>query len=406
MIAELGKGKKQEIETLRTMQNTFGEDTVALYTITSEDRYRIILTSKYVQIDGKTEISSADLNKKIFTFRNALQNPNIDPRPLGKELYDILIKPIEKDLKATGAKTLLWSLDSNLRYIPIAALYDGQSYMVEKYNNVNLTPRSIDTLNPKPNPNKNVLAMGVSESQRIISTSGQEITFASLPGVSEELNAIVKNTSDSNEGVLPGTILLNSVFTKQSFEYELVRKSEQGESKYNIVHIASHFYLGSTFSDSFFVLGDGKILTLEELNYNPSFRFDGIDLIVLSSSNTGFSISGADGKEIDGLVSVLQRLGAKSVMSSLWSVSDQSTPILMKEFYKQWANNPNMTKSEALRLAQISLLNETNKNKSERQNRTEIIEIENSENLFRKNAKTPFAHPYYWSSFVVYGNWK
>jgi hypothetical protein len=40
------------------------------------------------------------------------------------------------------APTLLWSLDGVLRYVPIAALYDGQRYMVERFNNVLFTPES------------------------------------------------------------------------------------------------------------------------------------------------------------------------------------------------------------------------------------------------------------------------
>ena len=54
-----------------------------------------------------------------------MQNPRLDPRPLGQELYDILIRPIEKQLDGAGAKTLLWSLDGSLRLLPLAALWDG-----------------------------------------------------------------------------------------------------------------------------------------------------------------------------------------------------------------------------------------------------------------------------------------
>ena len=58
--------------------------------------------------------------------------------------------PLEDDLKALNtppaaegrAPTLLWSLDDALRYLPMAALYDGRHYMVERYENVLFTPES------------------------------------------------------------------------------------------------------------------------------------------------------------------------------------------------------------------------------------------------------------------------
>ena len=150
LIAELGKSVKKEIEIDRALQNklrNWGDGIVALFTIAGEDRYRVILTTPTVQVDGKTEIKSADLNKKIFAFREALQNPAIDPRPLGKELYDILIKPIEKDLIAANAKTLLWSLDGTLRYIPISALSThSKSYLLKKYQNVVITSTTRQSL--------------------------------------------------------------------------------------------------------------------------------------------------------------------------------------------------------------------------------------------------------------------
>jgi Flp pilus assembly protein TadD len=97
LAAEVGKAEKNDIENDRALQGKlqkWGAGTVALYTIMGKDRYRVILTTSKAQVDGKTEISAAELNKKIFAFRAALENPCacVDPRPLGKELYDILIK--------------------------------------------------------------------------------------------------------------------------------------------------------------------------------------------------------------------------------------------------------------------------------------------------------------------------
>ena len=89
-----------------------------------------------------------------------------------------------------------------------------------------------------------------------------------------------------------------------------------------------------------------------------------------------------------------------------------------------------MTKAEALRKAQLALLNGTAETKplpanekgegskiqivitpdgkrDNKETRAEILFIaENEAPLFKKDNKKPFAHPYYWSPFVLIGNWK
>ena len=59
----------------------------------------------------------------------------------GQKLYDVLVKPIEGDLKGAEAKTLLWWPSGTLRYVPMAALWDGKQYLAERFTNV-LTARS------------------------------------------------------------------------------------------------------------------------------------------------------------------------------------------------------------------------------------------------------------------------
>ena len=82
------------------------------------------------------------------------------------------------------------------------------------------------------------------------------------------------------------------------------------------------------------------------------------------------------GREIDGFAELAQRKGAKAVMASLWKVDDESTSRLMTQFY-QTRQTKKLTKVEALQKAQLSLL----KSKD-------------------------FSHPYYWSPFILIGNWR
>lgn len=62
-----------------------------------------------------------------------------------------------------------------------------------------------------------------------------------------------------------------------------------------------------------------------------------------------------DERAILGLAGMAVRSGARSTIASLWSVSDRSTAQLMTEFYR-YLNQPHINKAQALRKAQLSLL--------------------------------------------------
>jgi len=67
--------------------------------------------------------------------------------------------------------------------------------------------------------------------------------------------------------------------------------------------------------------------------------------------------------------------GAPSILCSLWDVDDEATRTLMVSFYKNYLSG--MTKPEALRKAQIAM-----------------------------QGTKRWAHPYYWSAFVLFGDWE
>jgi CHAT domain-containing protein len=381
-----------ESRSLQSSLQRLGNGTVAIYTVVAENRCHIILVTPNIQVAYRTEIKAIELNRKVFLFRQALQNPSVDPRPLAKELYDILIKPIENDLNQFNAKTLMWSLDGTLRYIPIAALFDGQKYIVEKYATSLLTTHSMSSLLEASKSDWKVLALGTTKAMRV-SIGGSEMNFAALPAVSSELAGIVKTGSATatSKGIFSGTILLDEAFTKSSMLKELQRD-------YNVVHLSTPFFLSENISNSFFVLGDGSVLTLEELQMSPAATFTGVELLVLSNSSVAFSSIDASGIEVEGFVNLAQRRGAKSVLESLWSAPDNSINILLQEFYRQRAaSNPIFTKAEALRQAQLAILYGKPIKNDFRATSGNI--------LISDDSKRPFAHPYFWSSFVLFGNW-
>ncbi|HSK70456.1 MAG TPA: CHAT domain-containing protein, partial [Pyrinomonadaceae bacterium] len=350
-----------------------GENIVYVYTLVGKDRYHAIVYAPYTQTHSKTEIKAKDLNAKIFEFRNELKTLNKDPRQLGKELYDILIKPIERQLEGTEAKTILWSQDGNLRLVPLAALWDGKQYFGQKYQNVTVTLASRSRLGKPVSKNWLVLGLGVSEGKKVKDPNGtRDIVFDPLTAVRDELLTIVKTTPDES-GVLPGKRFLNSVFTKRELKNQL-------PGNYKVVHIASHFslYPGDE-TNSFLLLGDGDILTVNQLRHNQQL-FVGVELLTLSACDTAIVEKDSTGKEIEGFGYVAQDEGAQAILATLWKVADESTQIFMSEFYRLRAEHPEKNKAEIIRLVQ-----------------KEMIEG-------KIDAK--YTHPYFWSPFVLIGNWR
>jgi CHAT domain-containing protein len=98
------------------------------------------------------------------------------------------------------------------------------------------------------------------------------------------------------------------------------------------------------------------------------------DLVTLSACSTGLGRD-AGGEGLIGLTRAFQYAGARSVLASLWAVSDRSTAALMATFYtKLRAGSP---KDLALAEAQRELL---------------------------RGGK--FAHPYSWAAFELNGDWR
>ena len=384
-----------------------GHGAVALYTVVGESKYRIILITPDTQIAAEYPISAAELNRKVLSFRQVLQNPALDPLPLAQELYKILLGPIAPALKNAKAETLMWCLDGVLRYVPMAALNDGEKYLVETYRSTVFTPCSQARLKDEPKNKWKALGLGVSKEQE---------GFNALPGVPEELHGIivsgadaaaatpVATTEEDLKGVLPGQIKLDAAFTEDAMKAAL-------RQRYSVVHVASHFnFRPGNEADSFLLLGDGSHLSLEAIKNLPNV-FAGVDLLTLSACDTATGGVGADGKEVEGFGVLAQRQGAKSVLASLWPVADESTKLLMPEFYRLRETEDGILKAEALRQAQMLLLTGKVKGNISTERRGSRLANQDSEAMaasakpFTVDPTKPFAHPHYWAPFILIGNW-
>ncbi|MBV9492291.1 MAG: tetratricopeptide repeat protein, partial [Verrucomicrobia bacterium] len=319
----------RESEGLMQDLRDLGTGVVAVCTLAGETKLSIILITPDAMLAREAPIGRDALKEKIASFRRGLQEPDSDPLPAAQELYQILIGPIEKDLQEAKATTLMWSLDGALRYLPVAALHDGHEYLVQRYRSVEFTLASRTRLKEAPAAAWNALGLGVSKA---------EPGFPALPAVPKELHGIIRD-EQGMAGVLPGTVLLDEAFTADRLQDSL-------HAKYAVVHIASHFELApGDDSASFLLLGDGSHLTLARLALIPNLFAD-VDLLTLSACNTAMGGTHPDGRELESLGMIAQRKGAKAVVATLWPVADESTRLLMQEFYRLHAAEPGISKAE------------------------------------------------------------
>lgn len=289
-------------------------------------------------------------------FRDSSRTKAI--QPLANQLYRWLIQPFESEF--TEIKTLVFVLDGSLRNIPMAVLYDEQQkYLIEKYA-VAIAP-GLQLIEPKTLPQKlNALIAGLSEEREF-----QGNTFSALENVPKELQAI--------QSVIPTEQLLNDrpLFNQDNLQTKI--KS----ANFNVVHLATHGQFSSN-PDETFILTWENVINVRDLDkllrfINPNIDKN-IELLVLSACET----AAGDKRAALGLAGVAVRAGARSTLATLWQVNDESTAALMSEFYQQLKNNPKITKTEALQLAQKKLWD---------------------------NQEKDWKRPYFWAAYVLIGNW-
>ncbi len=382
---------KKDLESLESLQGKLGEfelRTVIVTFLVLADNISIIITSPSIQIPYRIPISESDLNGLVFDFRQTLISPRIDPKPQSKVLYNHLISPIEKDLIELKAEILMISLDGTLRYLPFAALFDGEHYLFERFNLVLFTPAAKTLFGEKRVSEQRIAGLGLSE----------EIEgFSKLPAVEEELDMIVKEDDGNDDrGILPGKILLNRKFTADGL-------SEMLGQGYPLIHLASHFsFRPGTAGDSFILLGDGSRLTLSELE-SRKYPFKFIDLLTLSACDTAVGGADARGREIESFATLAQKRGAESILATLWSVADTSTGIFMQLFY-QLRHELNLSKAESLRQVQKMFLTGTHDVDFD-ELRVRGVVVADDGGVVSIDPNPPYAHPFYWAPFILMGNY-
>ncbi len=336
---------------------SLGTDTAVINSIILADHTAIIVRfpngqKKFTWIN----IDSKNLQQAINGFRQGLENYGdiIYSPKQAQKLYDWIILPFVKDLELLQIKTLVFIQDGILRSVPMAALHDGEKFLVEKYA-ITMTPNlnmsSPQTVHPK---NLRVLAVGLTKEAIVDSRR-----YPALTNVATEIDQVQRQIPNSKQ-------LLDENFTHDRLQNEL------SQTVYSVIHIATHGEFGNIAEDSFLVTGDNDKLTMSQLYSMISSIPQGaptIDLLTLTACET------AIGDDL-GLAGVAVQAGVRSALASLWSINDASTVKLVSKFYELW-RLPGVSKAQALAVAQQTLI----------------------------SSGGVYTHPAYWAGFILVGNW-
>ncbi len=354
----------------------------ALVYIVSPDRLYLLLHTKAGSLVRLVPIGEQEVNRRVYAFREALIAENASSlwegersRPAAKRLYDILIAPIRRDLEEAGVKRLLISPDGALRYIPLAALHNGERYLAEDFSLSLLCAKSDPGGRSAP-AHLRVAAMGRSKAGP---------GFAALPTVAAELNAIVKE-AEADDGIVPGIVRLDEVFTKT------VVADTLGSKLYPFVLFSTHFNLRpGNWTQSSLLLGDDSALTLDEMKKGRALDVDGADMLLLSACETAMGPR-ADGSEVESLGGVALEVGAKRVLATLWRIDSEAASVFVEQLFRELTARPDLPPALALQNVQARFI----------QGRA----LEGATCLGppgdpRRNEV--FRHPYFWAPFILMG---
>jgi CHAT domain-containing protein len=329
--------------------------TAIVYPILLSDRLQVIVKIPQQPLRMHTvNQSRTNIETKLQQLREYITEPDRtrEVKSLSQDVYQWLVAPIAPQLKRVNS--LVFVLDGAFRSVPMAALHDGQHYLVESYA-IALSP-GLQLLKPKAIDTQQlrVLAAG------LITPPTNFATFPILPAIPSEFASITQAGINTTQ-------LLDQDFTRKSLE------SQVNAANFNVLHMATHGQFSSRAEETFILAADGPINVSQFdtllRHQDPSKT---IELLVLSACQT----AAGDNRATLGLAGAAVRAGARSTLASLWNVGDRSTAILMGEFYQELAQS-NVTKAEALRRAQITLLK-----------------------------KYPnYSRPNYWAPYVLIGNW-
>ncbi|MBK9391405.1 MAG: CHAT domain-containing protein, partial [Bacteroidetes bacterium] len=334
---------------LSDLRKKIGPST-ALLSYWISDNELIIWMIKNTSVSRKTVgYTKKDLTVLAEKTRKAIQS-NIDKDATKglKELFSILVSPVEEDLK--GIDKLVIIPNGSLHFIPFQALINAKGeYIVNKFNITYSPSASVYALYADKQVKKGSRFMGMALGDISVGNN------VGLPGTEDELKKILPLFSDKLSALGPKST-------------ETFAKKSAGE--FNFIHFATHGiynYRQPLYSFLLFPPSDnddGRLNVWEVFEMNINSK-----LVTLSACETGLG-NLDQGDELVGLSRAFLYAGSSAVIVSLWSVADYPTSILMTNFYKYIKTHP---LQEALTLAQRDVIKQ-------------------------------YPQPLYWAPFILIGN--
>jgi CHAT domain-containing protein len=354
-LAELDNFFREACLTAKPVEvDQINLQTAVIYPIILPNRLAVILALPNQPLSYyETSLPQSEVEGILDQMQQSLRPTSFTQErlPIAKQVYDLLLRSAQDKLAASDITTLVFVLDGSLRNLPMAALYDGEKYLIEKYS-IALAP-GLQLLQPQPLKRQQLKGLlgGLSEARQ---------GFPALPAVALEVNQI--------ETEIPARVLLDRTFTSTTIQRQL------NSAPFPVVHLATHGQFSSKAEDTFILTWDDRINVKQLdtlLRAREQDELKPIELLVLSACQTATG----DRRAALGLAGLAVRSGARSTLATLWSVNDRSTASLMAEFYRE-LGQPGVTKAQALRSAQLALLKQPQ-----------------------------YEHPYYWAPFILLGNW-
>ena len=364
--ALFGENSSKGITSYETIQQSLKPNEAAIE-IVQVNEYNNKLTGRSLYMGmvlksnslGIVEMGYADtINNSISIFRSNI----IDQKPEAY-IYPIVWKGIDSSL--AGIDRAYLSLDGAYHQLSINSIKDKSGkYILDKYS-IQFVGNTKDIISVKKDEDKR-------EKPKTAFLIGNPLygthdLIPQLPGTEKE----VKN--------ITATLKALKLTTTTLYGKEATETKMKNIKSPDILHIATHGYFLADLSkmETNKVLGidiavakenpllrSGLLLANCDNVFDENYRstgtdngvltayeamtlnLDKTDLVVLSACETGLG-SVKQGEGVYGLQRAFLIAGAKSIIMSLWSVSDEATMELMTAFYSNYAKTGNKQQSFA-----------------------------------------------------------
>ena len=330
------------------------------YLVTPADTYVFVIKPGTRPRVAALGIGQAALAAKSAEFLRQIASHDLGYAPAARELYRILLGPVEADL--AGQTALMIIPDEQLWDVPFQALQPHEKRFLIQDASVSYSPSMAvlrETMRISGGRNQ-------SSAGRELLAFGDPAGHDRLPEAARQVRAIQALYGSEVSVVLTGEAAT-----------EAALKAEAGG--YRVLHLASHAVLDNANPMYSHVLlaksaGEDGIFEAREL---MALNLKA-DVLVLSACETARGRA-PPGEGINGMLWAAFVAGVPATVASLWQVESSSDSDLMIEFHRQLVEGrrllPPVGKAASLRNAALSLI-----------------------------AGNRFSHPFYWAAFEVVGN--